>query len=113
MIDAYQFGKITIDGQAYRSDVIIYPDRVDADWWRKEGHKLQVADIAEILEAKPEVLVVGTGAYGVMQVTPEVIEALQAAGIELLAERTEQACQRYNELREQGKKVIAALHLTC
>jgi len=29
-IDSYSFGRIVIDGQVYTSDVIIYPDRVDA-----------------------------------------------------------------------------------
>ncbi|MFQ5909498.1 MAG: hypothetical protein ACE5IJ_02115 [Thermoplasmata archaeon] len=40
MIDSYEFGRIVIDGNEYRSDVIIDSDGVDAGWWRKEGHSL-------------------------------------------------------------------------
>ena len=113
MIESYHFGRITIDGQTYRSDVILYPDRVDSQWWRKEGHKLQLADIQPLLEARPRWLVIGTGAYGLMKVTPEVIEAAEAAGIQLVSERTKRACERYNALCQQSEDVIAALHLTC
>ena len=108
MIDSYHFGRITIDGQTYRSDVIIYRDRVDSNWWRKEGHRLQLADIQPILDARPRWLLVGTGAYGPMKVTPEVVDAVEAAGIRLVCERTKRACERYNELREQSEDVIAA-----
>ncbi len=53
-IDSYSFGRIVINGKTYTSDVIIYPGRVDASWWRKEGHLLQLEDVAEALQAKPD-----------------------------------------------------------
>jgi hypothetical protein len=28
---------------------IIYPDHIDASWWRGQGHLLQTEDLAEIL----------------------------------------------------------------
>ena len=52
-IEHYSFGNITIDGQTYTSDVIIYPERVDASWWRKEGHNLQIEDLAGVIKAEP------------------------------------------------------------
>ncbi|MFQ6091686.1 MAG: Mth938-like domain-containing protein [bacterium] len=112
MIDSYRFGEIVIDGERYTSDVIIYPDRVDANWWRKEGHRLSVGDLKGIVETRPEVLVVGTGDAGVMEVPVETKEYLEAGGIKLITERTGQACQTFNRLVGSGN-VIAALHLTC
>ena len=44
-IDSFTFGKITIDGVAYTSDVIVYPDRVDPSWWREKGHGLNIMDL--------------------------------------------------------------------
>jgi hypothetical protein len=32
-IESYHFGEIVIDGRRYSSDVIIYPDRVEGQWW--------------------------------------------------------------------------------
>jgi hypothetical protein len=101
-----------IDGQVFTSDVIIYPDRIDASWWRKEGHQLQVEDIEGILKAKPEVLVVGTGAIGRMRVMPETAKKLEEAGIKLIARQTGEAWKLYNELAKSAK-IVAALHLTC
>ncbi|MBE9472531.1 MAG: hypothetical protein IMY75_10535, partial [Chloroflexi bacterium] len=60
----------------------------------------------------PEVLVVGTGAYGMMRVTEETRRALETAGIRLIAAPTAEAVKTYNELREETR-VAAALHLTC
>ncbi len=111
-IDSYSFGKIVINGKTYPSDVIIYPGRVDASWWRKEGHLLQTADLADVLSAKPDVLIIGTGYAGVMRVPRETIDRIAEAGIEVKVERTTKAVALYNEL--QGKQtVIAALHITC
>jgi hypothetical protein len=111
-IDSYSFGRIVISGKAYTSDVIIYPDRVDGSWRRKEGHLLQLADLKEALQAKPEVLVIGTGAAGVMRVPREIVDRIAGQGIEVKVERTSRAVEVYNELAG-AKTVIAALHLTC
>ncbi|MFQ5926739.1 MAG: Mth938-like domain-containing protein [Terriglobia bacterium] len=128
MIEKYDFGRLQVDGKEYRRDVILYPEgapggpRVDASWWRKEGHRLDKTDLEEVVRAKPEVVVVGTGYYGCMKLPKETIEFLKSFGIELYAEPTQEACRKYNELLAQGesasggkhaRKVVAALHLTC
>ena len=112
VIDAYQFGRIVVNGKEYTSDVIIYPDNVDGSWWRKTGHELCLEDIAEVITANPEVLVVGTGASDLMKVLPEVPQAAEAQGIKLIVEATERACQIYNQFCH-SQRVMAALHITC
>lgn len=112
IIDSYQFGIIVVSGKQYTSDVIIFPDRVKDSWWRKTGHQLCLDDIAEVLTENPEVLVVGTGASGLMKVLPEVRQVVDAQGIELIAEATDKACHTYNQLC-RSQRVVAALHLTC
>jgi len=112
MIESYDFGQIVIDGRKFSSDVIIFQDRVDGNWWRKEGHVLDVDDVKSIIDAKPEVLVVGTGHSGLMRINAKTEERLRACGIELMAAKTEKACRIYNEL-SKSRRVIAALHLTC
>jgi len=88
IIGAYQFGRIDVDGHAYTSDVIITPERVVDTWWRKEGHKLAVADLADIVAAKPDIVVVGTGYFGRMAVSEEAHRYLEAQGIRVRAART-------------------------
>ncbi|MHC1599593.1 MAG: Mth938-like domain-containing protein [Candidatus Methanospirareceae archaeon] len=112
MINSYDFGRIVIDGTVFATDVIIFPDRVEDNWWRRDGHILHVADIESVVEEKPEVLIVGTGKYGIMKVLSQTREYIESKGIELIVEPTEKACEIYNRI-SQAKKVVAALHLTC
>jgi len=111
-IEQYKFGSITISGRHYDKDLIILPGRIMAGWWRKEGHLLQVEDIAVILDAHPHKLVIGQGAFGRMAVAPAVIQVLEEAGIEWSALPTGKACQEYN-LKAAELEIAAALHLTC
>ncbi len=111
-IDSYQFGQIEVKGRTYRSDLIIYPDHIDEKWWRKKGHSLEIEDLEGIVKNRPEVLVVGTGQYGVMKIPQQTREYLASLGIELIAENTQKACEIVNRMASQ-RKVVAALHLTC
>jgi hypothetical protein len=111
-IDDYSFGKIVIDGESYTSDVIIYPDRVDPSWWRKEGHYLQAEDLESIVAADPEILVIGTGNSGVMRVPRETVAFLESKGISVFVEKTGGAVGIFNKHQGSGK-VVGAFHLTC
>ena len=112
VIDSYRFGQIVISGKKYSSDVVIFPDRVSDNWWRKSGHELCVEDIAEVMTENPEVLIVGTGDSGLVKVLPEVEQAAQAQGIKLIVANTDKACNTYNQL-SHSQKIVAVLHLTC
>ena len=112
MIDSYQFGNVVVSGKKYTSDVIISFDGVKDSWWRKTGHELCLDDIAEVITENPEVLVVGTGAAGLMKVLPQVEEAAQTQGIKLIVETTDKACNTYNRFC-RSQKLVAALHITC
>jgi hypothetical protein len=112
MIDSYTFGRIVVEGKSYTSDVVIFPTRVKDSWRRREGHQLCPEDIEDVLEERPETLVVGTGYHGSMRVLPETLDALKERGIEVVIKKTREACEIYNGI-SRSKKVIAALHLTC
>ena len=112
MIDSYEFGRIVVNGKRYDSDLIVFSDKVRSGWWRKEGHRLHVEDLKEVLEVKPEVLVVGTGYSGLMTVPPETRKYIESKGIELMVQKTTEACETFNRLGK-SREVVAALHLTC
>jgi hypothetical protein len=112
MIDSYDFGEIVIGGKRYISDVIIYPDRVKDEWWRREGHRLSVEDLGDVLDHKPDLIVVGIGNPGLVRVLPDTEKLIKSRGIELIVQPTKEACQTYNQL-VSTRKVIALLHLTC
>lgn len=114
-IEHYGFGHIIIDGQSYGQDVILLPNRVIPNWWRERGHSLSPADLQDVVEARDqvEVLIVGTGAYGLMAVPRETRSYLEEQGIQLIVKRTEAAVEEYNRRQKEGQSVAAALHLTC
>jgi hypothetical protein len=111
-IDAYSFGKITIDGKTYHNDVIIYPDRVEENWVREEEHRPQISEFAEIIRAEPELLIIGTGYAGVMSIADQIQNYLTAKGIDTHIAKTVRAVELFNSL-PSTEKVIAALHITC
>jgi hypothetical protein len=83
--------------------LIVLPDRVVTNWWRREGHSLVLDDLEGVLDALPERLIVGIGAYGRLHPDPAAISE------ECL--RTDEAVRRYGECDE--RRTAAALHLTC
>jgi hypothetical protein len=111
-IQSYRFGQMVVDGQAHARDLILLPDRLVTNWWRKDGHRLDIDDLQEVLSATPDVLVVGTGAHGLMKVPQETRQALESAGIRLRVARTGEAWQIYNDMCE-GSPTAGAFHLTC
>ena len=112
-IDQYRFGHIDIEGRGYDADVMIFPDHVQERWWRREGHRLAREDLETVLSEKPEVLVVGTGYYGHMQVPQETLDSLRAAGIDVRVVKTSLAVEEFNRLQREYARIVAALHLTC
>ncbi|MFC2025871.1 MTH938/NDUFAF3 family protein [Chloroflexota bacterium] len=111
-VDSFRFGKIVIDGVSHTRDVIILPDRVIGNWWRKSGHTLLEEDLQEIFKKSPEIVIVGLGTISRMKIPAETRCAIESAGIKLIALSSKQAWVQYNQLSED-KKVAAAIHLTC
>lgn len=93
--------------------MIITPERVIDTWWRKQGHSLAVADLAEVMAARPDILVVGTGYFGRMAVSEGARHYMEAQGIQLRQARTSDAVRDFNQLQKNCARVVAALHLTC
>lgn len=112
-ITAYSFGRMEINGKIYTSDLIIYPaGPIKASWWRRQGHSLSALDIMELIDSGPEIIVVGTGASGLMKPENDLQDLLTVKGIELIFLPTAEATTKYNELAT-SQWVGACFHLTC
>ena len=111
-VESYRFGRIVIDGQVYAGDLLLLPSGVLPGWHRGRGHALGPGDLAAVRDAKPNLLIVGSGAYGRMQVTRQVHDFCAKQGITLLVLETGAACREYN-LQRANQHTAAALHLTC
>lgn len=109
----FRFGLARLDDKTYTRDFIALPDSVIENWWRKEGHQLCIEDLASVALGDIEVLVVGTGAMGMMRVSDELRRTLESRGIQVIAQPTGEALQTFVRLRSEGRRVAGAFHLTC
>jgi hypothetical protein len=88
-------------------DLVIHANGLPAIRGSK-AHFVGLAEIEGLLEERPDVLIIGTGYDNLVQVEEEV-----AAMPIVVILPTPQAVKRYNELRDEGKKVAAIIHSTC
>lgn len=115
LIESYSFGRMVVEDEEYRDDLMICGKEVNPDWVRKRGHELHPEDITWITGKDPELLVVGTGSSGRMKVTDETKTLLDENGIDLWIGSTEEAADYFNTKRkeESEEKIAGAFHLTC
>jgi hypothetical protein len=114
MIEHYATGSyMRVDGKDYHKDLKIIGGQVIGNWWRKQGHRLHVEDVTDILSAKPELLVIGTGYAGNMRIPESVRFEIENRNISIIAEETARAVAIFNRLASEGKDVAGAFHLTC
>ena len=83
---------MTIGGKKYYRDLKIIDGHIKEDWWaRNQGHCLNAIDINDILSAKPEVLVIGTGYAGNMRVPRVVRSDIENQNINIIEDITSKA----------------------
>ncbi len=109
----YQERCMSGNGLHFCGDLKIIGEKIVENWWRKEGHRVEVGDVTDILAASPEVLVVGMGYAGFMEVSNSLRSALKNQNIQLIAKRTAEAVKTFNQLHSEGRRIAGAFHLTC
>ena len=113
MITDFSFGKIVVNGKAYSDDIKIVRGQVIPEWWRKSGHRVDVEDIADILESGPDIVIIGKGSPGLMKTSTHLRESLEANNIVLIEKKTSKAIEVFNKLFQESRKVAAGFHITC
>lgn len=120
MIEEYSFGHIKILGKDYTHDVEVRWSGEVLEWWRKESHVIDLEDIKGALEQNPEIIVLGTGAYGVAKISERAKREIEKRGIQIIIDKTDQAVKTFNIILEESKeetgkqkRVIGLFHLTC
>ena len=113
MIENYASGRIIVNHITYHQDLKIIHGQVVDNWWRKTGHRVDVIDMKDVLDASPDIVVIGTGYAEMMRVSDDLTSETHRRNINLIAENTNKAVQTFNDLFSKGKNVSGAFHLTC
>ena len=83
-------------------------------WKKRKGHRLKKSMITGVYDQGIEVLVIGNGVSGAVEVPDKVQRDIEKHGIrEVVIERTPQACRIYNKLYRKGKRAALLAHGTC
>jgi hypothetical protein len=115
-VDAYEFGRITIDGVSYECDVVVDRGRIRR---RKKGpSKPRQGEFGHTpLTAEEEIpwraqrLWIGTGAHGRLPVADDVREEARRRGVELEIRTTPELVALINKSLPKDTNLI--LHVTC
>jgi len=104
---------MTISGKRYTSDLKIIKGQIYPNWWRKTGHSIAVDEIIDIINAKPDYFVIGSGKFGLMKVSDKLRRLLSDCGIQFIVEPSKTAVKIYNQMYADGKNIAGAFHLSC
>ncbi|MBI4787919.1 MAG: hypothetical protein HY782_12830 [Chloroflexi bacterium] len=114
------FGWLVADGRRYDHDLIATVGRQLVPRPKHLSKKyggwhtvLGPEEMESALQENPEILVVGAGHFGLLPIRPETYALLAQRGVKLEKVRIRQALARYEQLSQEGKRVVAILHLTC
>lgn len=113
MIEKYTSGRITVNNKTYHQDLKIIQGQIVDNWWRKTGHRVDSDDMKDVLDASPDIIVIGTGYAENMRVSEDLTSEIRKRHIKLIADDTYKAVQTFNDLFSKGKNVSGAFHLTC
>jgi len=110
-LEATSFGSITISGKNYDHDVYVFWDGTVE---RRVGdHTVPARQMEYIIRSKPEIVIIGTGQFGIVRVPSESEKLAKEQDIEVVKARTPQAIRIFNEAMKKGKRVSAIIHVTC
>src|SRR6185295_17625385 len=99
---------VRIGAQEYRENIVVTPETVATGWAPRGFNALEEGDFGALLESKPEVVILGTGA-SMRFPHPRLTRALSDAQVGLEVMDTGAACRTYNILAAEGRRVLAAL----
>lgn len=111
-----EWGEIEVGGQQTYRDAKLWPGG-SREWnWNEAGTEhvpgIQPADVREILQYGPEVIILSQGVHKRLKVPPQTREWLERKNVEFEVLSTPKAVDRYNELASDIP-VGALIHTTC
>ena len=115
-ISSLSWGHIEVEGYPPFKDVKIFPGGAREWDWRETRTRhvpgIQPADVQELIEHGARAVVLSKGIWKRLQVCPETLELLAKNGIQVEVLPTEDAVERFNELRD-SIAVGGLFHSTC
>lgn len=104
----YGAGYVAVNNQRYERSLVVTPETIHDAWAVTSVDIIGAAEVKFLLELKPEILLLGTGATHRFPVSATLREFAHAQiGVESMD--TPAACRTFNILMAEGRNVIAAI----
>jgi uncharacterized protein len=101
-------GKIKIGAEEIDDNVVLFRDEIQRDWHPADVDNPTSQDLADLIAAKPEVIIFGTGWQS--RLPPrELVFTLARQGIGFEMMDTPAACRTFNVLVSEDRDVAAVL----
>lgn len=111
------WGFVEVVGLGRLRDAKLWPGGGRGWDWNETGthHRpgIQPADVAELLDHEPEVVLLSRGRQLRLETAPETLSLLESRRLEVIRTETGHAIEEYNRLAGEGRRVAALLHTTC
>ena len=108
MFTGYGAGYVEVNRARYTDSLVVAGDKLVTDWPLRSIEALSADHFAAILEMKPEIVLLGTGASFAFP-EPARLAPLHKARVGVEVMDTAAACRTYNILLGEGRAVVAAL----
>lgn len=117
-INSTKFGEIIIDNKSYHQVLIINDLVIERDYERLKklfdtSHKIGDWETAELIKRKPDIIIIGTGQDGLLEVEDDFLNKMQKQNIKVISTKTPEAIKIFNEHLKAGKRINALIHTTC
>lgn len=77
------------------------------------SHQIGDWEVEKLLEQNPEIILIGTGQSGMLNVDQNFYEKVKDKDVEIITDITPKAIKIYNEKIKEGRRVNALIHTTC
>ena len=107
-ITGYGDGYVEINQTPYAHAVLLSSDGAISAWPAQSFDSLESSHFAQMVELKPELILIGTGSKQRFP-KPELLKSLILAKIGFEIMDSQAACRTYNILVSEGRQVLLAL----
>lgn len=104
----YGAGYVTVNQRRYQRSLVVTPEAIHESWEVAAVEHLSIEAVRFLLELKPEIVLLGTGANQRFP-APAVLREFAGAQIGVETMDTPAACRTFNILMAEGRNVIAAI----
>lgn len=110
IISAYDENSVVINGSRFSQSLLLLPDSAHQFWEIHDFENLKKEDFLPVINAKPELLIIGTGVQQRF-VAPKLMAELVAEKIGIEYMNNQAACRTFNLLLAEGRRVALALFM--